>query len=297
MSNGPKDGAVSAAPVIKTPEQEAGKLYYEALDAIDSGSTALFSLALHIRHMVEGTVHFPGPLWQVREFPDGPNGKVITLDKFEDYLLKPAREGLGYKTLLNLHDILKGTHTKEADQALEILKREIPDFEARVEKERAKATARLVETAKEHGGARDGAGRKSEDNQGENFPLKKERKTGSASPERVIARLKRDAATDPNAQSLLDTLSAGDISARQAALQMGYIKPADPARIVEKQREKLPVEEQVAIWQEWGRALPDEALDRVEVATEALLALTDDEVSRLLADPNVARLLKLEVVA
>ena len=221
MTHSPQGSGAVSAPVIKTPEQEAGKLYYEALDAIDSGSTALFSLALHIRHMVEGTVQFPGPLWKVREFPDGPNGKVITLDRFEDYLLKPAREGLGYKTLLNLHDILKGTHTKEADQALEILKREIPDFETRVEKERAKVAVRMAEAAKKQGGtgANQHTVKQADSKCDYSTSAKPAKKRGSTDPATIIARLKRDAADNPQAQALLDTLSAGDISARQKNLK------------------------------------------------------------------------------
>ena len=76
-----------------------------------------------------------------------------------------------------------------------------------------------------HGGARENAGRKAkdrEDNSSGNLPLekpKRNRGNGNADPERVIARLKRDAETNPNAQALLDTLSAGDISARQKNLK------------------------------------------------------------------------------
>ena len=105
-----------------------------------------------------------------------------------------------------------------ADQVLEI-----PDFDARVEKERAKMAARKVETAKGHGGARDGAGRKAKDedgNQVEHFDMKKAKRTGNnnASPERVIARLKRDAQTDPKAEALLQQVAGNNISARQATL-------------------------------------------------------------------------------
>lgn len=153
-----------------------------------------------------------------------------------------------------------------------------------------------VPKADTHGGKRDGAGRKAADaiseidpavvhggsNQGENFPLKKERKTGSQSPERIIARLKRDAETNPKAQALLDTLEAGDISARAAAIEMGWVKPPDPARIVEKQREKLAPDEQVRIWREWGRALPDEAIERYDAAQDAFLNLTEIEQGRFL---------------
>jgi len=115
-----------------------------------------------------------------------------------------------------------------ADQVLEI-----PDFDARVEKERAKMAARKVEIAQGHGGARENAGRKAKEmkelvesveaaqahggkSRDKLSHEKDNRKRKSQfAPERIIARLKRDAQTDPNAQALLDTLSAGDISARR----------------------------------------------------------------------------------
>ncbi|MBK1655359.1 hypothetical protein [Allochromatium vinosum] len=105
-----------------------------------------------------------------------------------------------------------------ADQVLEI-----PDFDARVEKERAKMAARKVETAKGHGGARENAGRKGKDRENKssgNLPLEKPKRNkgnGNADPERVIARLKRDAATDPKAEALLQQVAGNNISARQAA--------------------------------------------------------------------------------
>lgn len=96
------------------------------------------------------------------------------------------------------------------------------------------------------------ARKKEENTSADRAPVPTGKRSGKSNdnPERVISRLKRDAATDPNARALLDTLSAGDITARQAAIQMGDIKPADPARIVERQREKLTTDEQVAVWRD-----------------------------------------------
>lgn len=145
----------------------------------------------------------------------------------------------------------------------------------------AKDAIAAVPKADTHGGKR--GNQYTKECQGENFPLAKERKTGSQSPERIIARLKRDAETDPKAAALLDSLEAGDISARGAALEMGWIKPADPIKTIEKQREKIAPDDQVRAWVDWGRAIPDEALTRYDAACEAFLNLTPTERRQLLA--------------
>jgi hypothetical protein len=142
-----------------------------------------------------------------------------------------------------------------------------------------------VKPADTHGGKREGAGRKAKDedgNQSANRDLKKKQGKSNDNPERVIARLKRDAETDPKAQAILDTLEAGDISARGAALEMGWIKPPDPIKTIEKQREKIAPDDQVKAWVDWGRAIPNEALTRYDAAQEAFLNLTEMEQRRFI---------------
>jgi hypothetical protein len=142
-----------------------------------------------------------------------------------------------------------------------------------------------VKPADSHGGKREGAGRKAKDedgNQSANRDLKKKQGKSNDNPERVIARLKRDAETDPKAQAILDTLEAGDISARGAALEMGWIKPPDPIKTIEKQREKIAPDDQVKAWVDWGRAIPNEALTRYDAAQEAFLNLTEMEQRRFI---------------
>ena len=65
-------------------------------------------------------------------------------------------------------------------------------------------------------------------------------------------------------------------------MEMGWVKPPDPAAIVEKQREKLEVDQQVEIWRQWGLALPDDAVDREAIAREAISNLTHAERDRVL---------------
>lgn len=84
-----------------------------------------------------------------------------------------------------------------------------------------------VEPAKQHGGT--GANQYSKDDECRrvNYPSANERK-GSRSPERIIARLKRDAESDPKAEALLGSIEAGDLKPYRAAVEMGWVKPPDP---------------------------------------------------------------------
>lgn len=109
---------------------------------------------------------------------------------------------------------------------------------------------------------------------------------GSNSKDRIIARLKRDAQTNDQARELLDNLKAGDISARKAALDMSYIKPADPAKIVEKQIDNLTPAEVVEIHSELSRRLPEKTFDHYSSAVESFLSLSEDEVDRFLSWVN-----------
>lgn len=71
--------------------------------------------------------------------------------------------------------------------------------------------ARLVEIAKDpHSRPGNQNAKKRDENAEVNYPREKKRKgnNGNADPERIIARLKRDAADNPQTQALLDTLNA-----------------------------------------------------------------------------------------
>ena len=256
---------------MKTREQIATDLYNFGRDSVMRGGDSLRMLATHIPAMVYGVKGNDGPLWQDRAF----NDKVIHLDRFEDYLLKPARDGLGIPSLLWLSRVLDAHEEKgEREKALAALRQEIPDFDDRVEKERAKASVK-VEAAKDPHARPGNANARKENNAETNYH--REKRKSSQSPERIIARLKRDAATDTHAAALLGSIEAGDIKPYRAAVDMGWVKTPDPARVVEKQREKMTLAEQVAMWEQWGRSLPEKAVDRVGIAVEALLNCTEPE--------------------
>ena len=260
---------------MKTREQIATDLYNFGRDSVMRGGDSLRMLATHIPAMVYGVKGNDGPLWKDRAF----NDKTIHLDSFEDYLLKPARDGLGIPSLLWLSRVLDAHEEKEErEKALAALRQEIPDFDGRIEKERARASVK-VEAAKTHeeAGRLGGRGNKAKENsQGFNG-------SGSKSPERIIARLKRDAATDTQAASLLASIEAGELKPYRAAVEMGWVKTPDPAAVIENQREKLEPEAQVRLWEQWGRSLPPGTYDPLAAAKEALLNLNQDEARTIMA--------------
>ena len=260
---------------MKTREQIAADLYNFGRDSVMQGGYSLRTLATHISDMVYGIKGNDGALWKDRAF----NDKIIHLDSFEDYLLKPARDGLGIPSLLWLARVLDAHEDKEErEKALAALRQEIADFDARVDEERLKMRNRQTVPETTHGGSREGAGRKAKEedaNQETNCHLKKRK--SSQSPERIIARLKRDAETNPHAEALLGSIEAGDLKPYRAAVEMGWVKPPDPLAIIDRHFDKLDVADQVKVWEEWGRALPGKSVDRVAIAVEALLNCTERE--------------------
>ena len=138
-----------------------------------------------------------------------------------------------------------------------------------------------------HGGKRGGAGRPAKRvddkgiNQGDNVTLNK-RDRGN-SKDYIIARLKRDAATDPKAREALQLLEAGKVSARKAGIHAGFIKPADPALIVEKQVAAMEPEELIDVYRNLTRSLPESHWDYLEAAKEAVRNLNDAEFRKFTA--------------
>jgi hypothetical protein len=116
-------------------EEEAGLLYLEGAKAVRAGGHELTMLAGHLALMINGTRDYPGPLWPVRVVQ--PDRREIKLDRFIDYLLKPAREGLGLPSLHFLRQVLKAS--KDGDQVLELARAELAkehvDLDATANKE------------------------------------------------------------------------------------------------------------------------------------------------------------------
>lgn len=87
-----------------------------------------------------------------------------------------------------------------------------------------------MEPAKQHGGT--GANQytiKDMDSRGNNVTSASTDKAKRGNrADYFIARLKRDAATNPQAAALLGSIEAGDLKPYRAAVEMGWVKPPDP---------------------------------------------------------------------
>ena len=166
----------------------------------------------------------------------------------------------------------------EREKAVAALRQEIPGFDARVKDERTRASVKVDAEGKRGAPPGNRNAAKGDENKVDNINFVSDgKRKGGTRQEYIIARLKRDAATDTHAAALLGSIEAGDIKPHRAAVDMGWVKTPDPARVVEKQREKMTLAEQVAMWEQWGRSLPEKAVDRVGIAVEALLNCTEPE--------------------
>lgn len=117
-------------------EEEAGLLYIEGRKAVSAGGHELSMLTSHLRHMLRGTSDYPGALWPVRRVP--PEGLLVELDHFADYLLKPARKGLGLPSLHFLRQALNAM--PGGPETLHLVRdqfaRELMDFDWLADKDR-----------------------------------------------------------------------------------------------------------------------------------------------------------------
>ena len=208
----------------KTKSQEAGTMYYEAMRAVKNGGDSLWLLAQHIKQMVKGTSEYPGPLWQVRELE--PDGRIVELEKFADYLFLPPREGLGIPGYHFLNNVLDSS--KDGPEALAIIRKEIPDYDERLAEDRRKhgAVKAVENPLKEHGNG-PGRGNKRDDN-GNSFSM------GSNKADYLLARLARD-----HPDILSDYELGRYKSVRAAAIAAGIIKVQSPYEMIGKQLAKL----------------------------------------------------------
>lgn len=114
----------------KSIEEIVGEDYYVVSRSLDSAKYGLTSLARHICHVL-GDNQWHEPIWRVRVLHDG---KIVELDKFEDYLLKPVRDGFGLSSLYAIDAAMKGVG-REGELALDAIRKEIPDWNDRVNKQ------------------------------------------------------------------------------------------------------------------------------------------------------------------
>jgi hypothetical protein len=196
-------------------DQEAGELYSTAREAVRSGGHDLRLLAGHLPLMIKGTHEHKGPLWRDRVVP--PDGRRIHLDSFRDYLLRPAREGLGLPSLHFLRQVLSAVDDRNKGiEALDLVAKELKrvdglDFNAEADRDKAKllASTRLAK----HGGAR------KRNEQGAIGTLKR----GTNSVAYLAGRLARDR-PDLSARTEVPKSDLLHLSIRQAALEAGFVK-------------------------------------------------------------------------
>ena len=114
-------------------EEEAGLLYEQGAKSVRSGGHELGMLAGHLIVMVRGTATHQGPLWPVRILP--PDHREIHLDRFIDYLRKPARPSL----TAFLRQVLKASST-DGETAFVLVRQELAkehvDLDAVADRER-----------------------------------------------------------------------------------------------------------------------------------------------------------------
>ena len=221
-------------------EQEAGVLYEEGAKAVRAGGHELSMLASHLIFMVKGTAVYQGSLWPLRILHDG---REIRLDRFMDYLTKPARVGLGLPSMHFLRQVLKATPDR-GEEALglvqEELRRELIDFDSVADHDRDAELARRTRRA----GAREGGRPTNAAGEGSAaLPLPK----GSKSAARIVARLKRDA------PAIAERFAAGGFrSARAAGIAAGIIVPPTKLAIALKAFRALSPEDQQRFRDEIG---------------------------------------------
>lgn len=120
-----------------SPEQYAVNLLHNALRAIQEIEVRTHTLASHIGKMANGTIDYPNtPLWRCLKYRDC----LEHHDSFEQYLLSKKRGGLGVPSLAWLYEQVKGY-----PRAIETLRREIPDFDKRINPTSDKELDRLRE--------------------------------------------------------------------------------------------------------------------------------------------------------
>ena len=180
----------------------AGERWRLAAETI-SGGFAVKVLAAHITWML-GDNDWKRPVWRERAIP--PDGKTFDTPSFDQYLLRPLREGLALPTLLTVHKLCEAD-PKHGATAIAMLRREIPGYDARIKEDQKAvqdASREIVDTGRPPKGTNI-------------VPLTK------GGNDRLAARLKRDAPDEWQ-----DYMAGEHKSVRAAALAAGIVKPPDP---------------------------------------------------------------------
>lgn len=232
---------------MQSREQIAGEEYASMEKTVRQGNFCFDNLATHLTIMVNGLGGDGVPLWPIRHVP--PEGRVIKLDSFFDYLFKPCREGLGLKNPYQVEHGLLAIGDK-GKEALTAIRSEIPDWDARVA-ETAESIRRDKEgeipaaMTPEEAGKLGGRGKKATDNV---------RGFGNTREYR-IAQLKKAGRED-----LVEKVISGELSANAAAIAAGLKRPpkprpTTPAEVLDMAAEILKSDSRVSAINELLQAL------------------------------------------
>jgi hypothetical protein len=214
-------------------DRKAGQLYTIGLQAVHRGGEQIYHLAQHLPLMIKGTVDFDGPLWPERALE--PDGRIVRLNHFIDYLLKPARDGLGLPSLYFLKQVLEATEVRDGGKALDLVRKELKradgiDFDERAGEDKA----RLLASGKQ---ARHGEIGGGHENRGDN--ITSDRGTSAAY---TAARLARDR-PDLSARTILPKKDPQHLSINAAAIEAGFRKLPSPLTDLRRAWQKASEEE------------------------------------------------------
>jgi hypothetical protein len=239
-------------------EEEAGVLYAEGAKAVRAGGHELSMLTGHLRHMLVGTVNYPGALWQVRRVP--PEGLLVELEHFKDYLLLPARKGLGLPSLHFLRQALNAM--PDGHETLRLVReqfaRELMNFDALADLDqkglqRKLKQSRQAQTAKA-AEAKDKANERPAGRPKKTLDTPKAVIKGFPDGTSVASALRR---LRKDAPALHARVLAGEISPHAAMVQAGFRKRA-------KSRARTPLD---TLRRAWASASAEErAAFRAEIA-------------------------------
>ena len=218
--------------IRRTPEQIAGETYLSVWESLNDGQHGMRRLALHIPYVLGyGTDKIEH--WRRREIPNGRAPLLIELDKPEDYFIKKPREGLGLESLYFLDGAMK-LLGKNGSDALICLRKSIPDWDDRIEKEAGKR----IEAKETKQGNPTGRNQYHSKQQTGNFPISSQsaRAESNGVSDRTQRKLDRLAKDRPD---LLQRVKAKELSVQAAAIEAGIIKPLSVLDAVKRNIEKL----------------------------------------------------------
>jgi hypothetical protein len=213
-------------------ESVAGELYAEGREAVRAGGYQLSLLPIHLMSIINGIEGYPGALWRDRKVP--PEGKHVQLDSFRDYLMLPAREGLGLPSLHFLRQVLVSDGPR-GEKALQLVRKELKEVDdieldelADQEKAKLLSEGKLARHGEIGGGH---AGR------GDNVTSARGNNAGY-----LAARLARDH-PELSKRTMLPKRDAEHLSIHAAAIEAGITRKPTPLEQIRRAWIKLSLTE------------------------------------------------------